>query len=158
MCIQSAAPGFCLTGHQRLRPALLPARTAVLPRAHTNKILAPCRPLCPGDEDELQRLHAALFPINYEMVFFQKAVRGHDNIFSWAALQTCAICRGTDCGPQPAGWHSPLLPSQSSCCVGHHDRANSGGDSLPCTWCKQRRRRAGAWHDGLHHGARGAAG
>ena len=58
------------------------------------KILAPCRPLCPGDEDELQRLHAALFPINYEMVFFQKAVRGHDNIFSWAALQTCAICWG----------------------------------------------------------------
>jgi ribosomal protein S18 acetylase RimI-like enzyme len=46
------------------------------------------RPLCPGDEDELQRLHAALFPINYEMVFFQKAVRGHDNIFSWAAMQT----------------------------------------------------------------------
>jgi hypothetical protein len=50
-----------------------------------------CRPLCPGDEDELQRLHAALFPLNYEMVFFQKAARGHDNIFSWAALQTCAI-------------------------------------------------------------------
>lgn len=54
------------------------------------KCVGCCRPLCPGDEDELQQLHAALFPLNYETVFFQKAVRGHDNIFSWAALQTCA--------------------------------------------------------------------
>ena len=62
---------------------------------------APCRPLCPGDEDELQRLHAALFPINYEMVFFQKAVRGHDNIFSWAALQTCAFAGALVVGLDP---------------------------------------------------------
>jgi len=45
------------------------------------------RPLCPSDVQQLQQLHAALFPLNYEEVFFQKAVRGHDNIFSWCGVQ-----------------------------------------------------------------------
>lgn len=49
---------------------------------------ASCRPLCPADQDELQELHAGLFPLNYDVMFFQKAVRGHDDIFSWAAVQT----------------------------------------------------------------------
>ncbi|MEW5300871.1 MAG: hypothetical protein WDW36_003769 [Sanguina aurantia] len=39
----------------------------------------------------LQELHSRLFPIDYDDLFFQKAVRSQDRIFSWAAIACDAV-------------------------------------------------------------------
>ncbi|KAK1326885.1 hypothetical protein QJS10_CPA01g02944 [Acorus calamus] len=45
------------------------------------------RPIRPSDLEVLEQIHAALFPIRYEMEFFLSVVNGHD-IVSWAAVDT----------------------------------------------------------------------
>ncbi|GLC49192.1 hypothetical protein PLESTB_000192300 [Pleodorina starrii] len=44
------------------------------------------RPLQQSDYDALKEIHRDLFPIDYEEVFFRKAIGGEDRVFSWAAL------------------------------------------------------------------------
>lgn len=45
-----------------------------------------CRPVAPGDVDQMRALHAALFPLDYEDAFYYAVARGLDSIFSWAAF------------------------------------------------------------------------
>ena len=42
----------------------------------------------------MQALLAAMFPLDYEDSFYQTAVRGLDNIFTWAAFTRCACIPG----------------------------------------------------------------
>ena len=42
----------------------------------------------------MRALHGAMFPLDYEDTFYQTAVRGLDNIFTWAAFTRCACMRG----------------------------------------------------------------
>uniref|UniRef100_A0A7S0S3M9 N-alpha-acetyltransferase 60 n=1 Tax=Chlamydomonas leiostraca TaxID=1034604 RepID=A0A7S0S3M9_9CHLO len=44
------------------------------------------RPLQPSDYEELKAIHGQLFPIAYEDIFYQKAVRSEDRVFSFAAV------------------------------------------------------------------------
>ena len=60
----------------------------------------PCRPLAPGDLAQMQALHSAMFPLDYEDTFYQTAVRGLDNIFTWAAFTRCARGVGPLCTGQ----------------------------------------------------------
>ena len=53
----------------------------------------------------MRALHGALFPLDYEDSFYQTAVRGLDNIFTWAAFMRCACA-----GSRTARYQS--LPSQ----------------------------------------------
>ncbi|GIL51087.1 hypothetical protein Vafri_7176 [Volvox africanus] len=46
------------------------------------------RPLQHSDYDALKAIHRDLFPIDYEEVFFRKAVAGEDRVFSWAAVHS----------------------------------------------------------------------
>ncbi|GFR47479.1 hypothetical protein Agub_g9208 [Astrephomene gubernaculifera] len=46
------------------------------------------RPLQQNDYNALKAIHRDLFPIDYEEVFFQKAVSGEDRVFSWAAVHS----------------------------------------------------------------------
>ncbi|GLI62087.1 hypothetical protein VaNZ11_004668 [Volvox africanus] len=46
------------------------------------------RPLQHSDYDALKAIHRELFPIDYEEVFFRKAVAGEDRVFSWAAVHS----------------------------------------------------------------------
>ncbi|KAK3233517.1 hypothetical protein CYMTET_56181 [Cymbomonas tetramitiformis] len=41
------------------------------------------RQLRPSDIEELKELHRALFPIDYEHEFYEKAVNGRDGIIGW---------------------------------------------------------------------------
>ena len=41
----------------------------------------------------MRALHGAMFPLDYEDTFYQTAVRGLDNIFTWAAFTRCACMR-----------------------------------------------------------------
>ena len=43
----------------------------------------------------MQAMHGAMFPLDYEDSFYQAAVRGLDNIFTWAAFTRCARMRGS---------------------------------------------------------------
>jgi GNAT superfamily N-acetyltransferase len=47
----------------------------------------PCRPVNATDFAALKLLHAELFPVEYDDVFFHKTTRGLDGIVSWAALR-----------------------------------------------------------------------
>ena len=82
------------------------------------------RPLAPGDLPQMRALHGALFPLDYEDSFYQTAVRGLDNIFTWAAFRRCACAQGREPedwfavsqGPYPApesGSRSGLLEASS---------------------------------------------
>ena len=42
--------------------------------------------MAPGDVGQMQALHSALFPLDYENAFYYAVARGLDNIFSWAAF------------------------------------------------------------------------
>ncbi|GIL75206.1 hypothetical protein Vretimale_7887 [Volvox reticuliferus] len=46
------------------------------------------RPLQQSDYDALKAIHQELFPIDYEDVFFRKAVAGEDRVFTWAAVHS----------------------------------------------------------------------
>ena len=70
------------------------------------KIREWCRPLAPGDLPQMQALHSALFPLDYEDTFYQTAVRGLDNIFTWAAFTQCA---------RTAATQDPQLYEDTSC-------------------------------------------
>lgn len=52
------------------------------------------RPICPSDEEGLRALHVALFPINYEALFYTRSTRGYDGIFGWVAVEQCAALTG----------------------------------------------------------------
>ncbi|KXZ49307.1 hypothetical protein GPECTOR_22g901 [Gonium pectorale] len=46
------------------------------------------RPLRTTDYDALKAVHRDLFPIDYEEIFFRKAVVGEDRVFSWVAVHS----------------------------------------------------------------------
>lgn len=80
------------------------------------------RPICPSDEDELRALHLALFPINYEPLFYTRTTRGYDDIFGWVAIErwapSCAPVL-TSCTPPrttPCANPGPALCLRGSAC------------------------------------------
>ncbi|GBF94521.1 histone acetyltransferase-like [Raphidocelis subcapitata] len=83
------------------------------------------RPLAPEDLGCVKAAHNALFPIDYDDAFFNKAVRGLDRIFSWGAF---AASPGAPGGGELVGFVTARLVKLHECET--HDRALMGLSSL----------------------------